>query len=464
MRLSARRCLQAAVILLSLMCLTDLCLAQESAVYSLPSIIDYALKNNPRIRIFQKEIETEAIGIDAAKAERMPRIDFGTGATKYRYPMPLTPIVISSTYGIEIPDFEKTIYDAGLVFRLPLFKGGRLMRGVRAAEMKQAMARENYALSKQDLIYNLTSVYYKIAQLKRLHDANVASVKQLESHRRDVEHFLQAGTVPKLDLLKVNVELSHARERRLVVANNAESVHELLKTLMGIEDTGKQIGVEPGEDPGDKEDIVPSLEEALSAALSRRPDYRAILKKKELFEERVKIARGRRLPDVFLAGNYSGNAGNNFAFKENWSLGVRLVVPVLDGGLIKAEIDRERMELEKVKEEERLVRLSINREVKDALLGMANAKERIAVTEAAIESARESLRVELVKYTTGSGTSTDVVDAQTVLLRTQTDYYQALYDRQISLASLRKAAGEDGCGNGTNDKMLRSNAERGGAQ
>jgi outer membrane protein TolC len=35
-----------------------------------------------------------------------------------------------------------------------------------------------------------------------------------------------------------------------------------------------------------------------------------------------------------------------------------------------------------------------------------------------------------------------VIDAQTALLRAESDYYQALYDREIALASLRKAMGE----------------------
>jgi len=35
-----------------------------------------------------------------------------------------------------------------------------------------------------------------------------------------------------------------------------------------------------------------------------------------------------------------------------------------------------------------------------------------------------------------------VIDAQNVLLRAETDYYQALYDKFIALASLRRAIGE----------------------
>ncbi len=64
------------------------------------------------------------------------------------------------------------------------------------------------------------------------------------------------------------------------------------------------------------------------------------------------------------------------------------------------------------------------------------------MAEKAIESAREAVRVERLKFDAGSGTTTEVIDAQTALLRADSDYYQALYDREIALASLRKAMGE----------------------
>ena len=116
--------------------------------------------------------------------------------------------------------------------------------------------------------------------------------------------------------------------------------------------------------------------------------------------------------------------------------------PLFDGGLISSEIRRERTELEKVKDEERAMRLSIMREVKDARLSIANAVDRIDTAKAAVESAREAVRIELLKYDTGAGTNTNVVDAQTALLRAETDSHQAVYDREVGLALLRKSMGE----------------------
>ncbi len=411
--------------------------------YTLADIIDYAVKNNPRLRISDKDIVSETYSIDTAKAERMPRIDFGSGATRYRYAAPLTPIVINPPIGpgTDFPDFERNIYDVGGYFRFPIFKGGRLVRGVQVAEMKRSVAQDNYSTTRQELVYNLTSVFYKISQLEKLLQANDATVKQLEAHKRNVGIYFKTGTVPKLDLLKTDVELSHAQERRLFVKNNLESTYELLKTLMGIDDMSSNIRIEP--EPQRKEAVAaPALDESIQKAFLQRPEYTAVTKKKKISEEKVKIAWGKRLPDIYAAGEYSGKSGDSLAFKENWSFGLKMILPVFDGGLIRSEIDKERNELEKVKEEERFLKIAITREVRDAYLGIANAEERIEVTEKAIASAKESLRVELLKYDTGAGTSTDVIDAQTALLRAETDFCQALYDKEVALALMRKATGE----------------------
>jgi outer membrane protein len=168
-----------------------------------------------------------------------------------------------------------------------------------------------------------------------------------------------------------------------------------------------------------------------------------VTKKKLIAEERVKIAEGKRLPDISAAGEYIAKAGGQTSFKENWNYGVRFSIPLFDGGLIRSEINKEKAGLEKVKEEERALRLLITREVRDAYLQIENAKERVEVTQNAIENARENMRVEALKYETGAGTSTSVIDAQTALLRAETDHYQAFFDRETAVAYLKKAIGED---------------------
>ena len=409
--------------------------------FTLSDAIAYALRNNPRVRISARDIEAETYGVDAAQAERMPKIDFGSSASRYRYPTPVITPVISGLFGPnpDLPEYSRNIYDAGGSFRLPIFKGGRLYRAVLVAELRKEIAQENLVISKQDLTFNLSSVFYKIAELEKLFVSTDGTVKQLEVHKRDVELFYKTGAVPYIDLLKTDVQLAYAVEQKLAVKNNLESSYEFMKSLMGMDDMEKHITIDYQEVTPP---VIPSLEESLKKSFAQRPEYKAVAKKKMIFEERIKIAQGKRLPDVYVGGEYGGKAGDGLGFKENWYFGARLSIPVFDGGLISAEVNREKIELQKVLEEERSIKLAITREVRDAYLNITHARERTDVARKTIESARENARIESLKYQTGAGTNTDYLDAQTDLLRTEADYYRAFFDEEIARASLRKATGE----------------------
>jgi outer membrane protein len=411
--------------------------AQEP--FNLPSLLAYAVRHNPALKMTQRNVEIEGEGIKAAQADRMPRIDLTGGYTRYRYPAPLTPIVITSLPMLvsDLPDFEKNVYDGFATFSVPLFKGGRLMRGVAIAELKRSMARDFHTRNLHELIYNVTAVYYKLAQLHELLRASEAQVKGLESHRRDVELALKAGTAPKLDLLKADTELGAAIERKIQARNAITNTRELLKTLIGMDDPGDPLIV--FDDSPHPDGTVAKAD--LEGALAARPDYKAAQSKVRMLEERVASAQGKRLPDIYGAGDYGGKAGDRMSFKENWSVGVRLFLPIFDFGRIGAEVDRERLELMKAKEEQRALRLTIARELKEAETSIVDADERIAVSEKAVLSAKEQVRVEDLRYRSGDNTSTDVINAEAALIRSRADLCQARFDRRVAVASLSKALG-----------------------
>lgn len=428
------------IFLLGIAMLSNFAFADEKTSYTLREAVQYALKNNPAIRQGEYDIKIEAYSINAAMARKMPRVDFKGGLTNYRYASPVTPISGFPEGASGFPEFDRTIYDMGVTFNLPLYMGGRLNREVRIAEIRKEAAVDMFDAGRQELIYNITSIYHKIYQLEKLLEANKASVKQLEAHMDVVELFLKAGTVPVVELLKTEVELAHARQNVIVVRNSLDGVYELLKNLMGIDDVNGKITIKHDLNPDDK---YPDFNEAVNRAFSQRPDYQAVLKMQNMAEERVKLAEGKRFPGVYMSGEYYKRSGAGFDFRENWNIGIRFSLPIFDGGLIRAEINREKRIAEKTAEDVRALRLEIIREIKDAYINIENADKRIEVAKKAIEAARENLRIEMLKYEIGAGTSTDVIDARTAMLRAETDYYQAVYDKRMAIVSLRKAVGDD---------------------
>lgn len=425
------------------LCLLWSCMSfGETAVeeFTLDQAIRYGLEHSPVLKTKTSEVAAEQAGIRAAQAERLPRLDMSAGVTKYHYPTATEPLY-GTPPNTHFPSaFYTTIYDAGLTFSLPLYRGGRLSRGVAVAELRRSIAEEMYSMTRQDLIYNITNAYYKVLQLEKIVKANDETVKQLEAHRRNVELLFQAGTAAKVDVLKAETELAHARQAALISRNSLESAYELLKMLMGMDDMDKRIRL--AHDEAQDAQIAP-LDQDIQAALSRRPDYQAAIKRTKALEESVALAKGRHYPSLNLIGEYSERSGPVMEWNENWFIGLRLFFPIFEGGSISADVGKARAELMKAREEERALRLEIIREVRDAHLSLEAALQRIEVAEKAIETAKENARIEHLRYEAGVGTGTDVIDAQTALLRAETDYYQALYDKTIAVAAIFRATGQE---------------------
>ena len=84
--------------------------------------------------------------------------------------------------------------------------------------------------------------------------------------------------------------------------------------------------------------------------------------------------------------------------------------------------------------------LSLN--IKQAMLDLEAADKNIGPTQKAVEQAEENLRVSQERYKAQVTTSTEVLDAQTLLNQVRMNYYNALYNHILAKARLQRAIGE----------------------
>ena len=82
-------------------------------------------------------------------------------------------------------------------------------------------------------------------------------------------------------------------------------------------------------------------------------------------------------------------------------------------------------------------------EVKTAFLRAKEGEKNIITVEKAIEQAKENFRINQERFKEQVATTTDVLNAQTLLSDTLTNYFNALYDFKISNATLFRAMGQE---------------------
>ena len=85
----------------------------------------------------------------------------------------------------------------------------------------------------------------------------------------------------------------------------------------------------------------------------------------------------------------------------------------------------------------------IRYEVKNSLLGVKDALEKLEVASDALAQAEENVRFYRVKYNNGVATSTDVLEAISLQTKAQTNYYSADYELKRSYAKLMYSMGSN---------------------
>jgi outer membrane protein TolC len=85
---------------------------------------------------------------------------------------------------------------------------------------------------------------------------------------------------------------------------------------------------------------------------------------------------------------------------------------------------------------------AIRVEVRTAWLNVQETTRHIQVAEEAIGLAEENLRVAGHRYTSGTGTAREVLDAESLWTESERNFSNARYDSVLEMRRLRKDVGE----------------------
>jgi outer membrane protein TolC len=331
--------------------------------------------------------------------------------------------------------FSYSSVDGSVSQTLFSFESIQRFRAARTAEQAAQ-------LSYQDILDVVTltvgNAYLQIIEADsriKAQDAQVQNARAL--YDRAVDQ-VQAGTAPRIDATRTEVQL-HTEEYNLSIARNNFEVAKLA--------LGRAIGLPLGQqfelaDTLPYSDIAPlTTDEALDIAYKARSDFRSALGSQKAAAQTLSATKGERYPVVAVNGDY-GNIGPTFGHSHGdftFQAGIR--VPLFTGGRIKGDITQAEAELRQRKAETENLRGQIDYDVRTAFLNLNAAKEQVAVAKQNVELANESLARSKDRFTSGVTDSVEVVQAEQALASANDQYITSLYNHNFSKLSLARALG-----------------------
>ena len=325
----------------------------------------------------------------------------------------------------------------------PLFAGGTIVNSYKISRIGVDIAREEEKVTVQDVVLDVTAAYFGILKAERILEVARQSVEQLQAHRDIAESFFEVGIIPKNDLLYAEVELASGNQGLVTAENGVQLAKAQFNMLL-------RRGVNA---PIEVEDILcyqpfdMSLENCLSAAYAKRPEIRAYEMQVDQARLSVDVARGEFYPTVGLAGHYGkygdepGVSGSPYDHQEDWYVMAVVDWDFWQWGKTRYAVDASKGKEIQARDALEYLKDRIALEVKNNYLTVREAEKKISVAEKAIEQAEENFRINQERYKEQVATSTDVIDAQTLLTRTKSDYYNALSDYNIAIAELERSIG-----------------------
>ena len=128
-------------------------------------------------------------------------------------------------------------------------------------------------------------------------------------------------------------------------------------------------------------------------------------------------------------------------WNDSWSIGLSVNWKVLDGGRSNAAAAQTVAQAEALRAQLADLEARVRLDVTTRRLELDSAKAGQAVAQRAIEAARDAVRVSRDRYQEGVLTSSELLDAETRLLRAELEATQAGAQIQVALANLQRAVG-----------------------
>ncbi len=411
---------------------------------TLAQAIETALSNNPEVAARRWEQRAAQAGYDQAWGAWLPKINATGSYYRHLDPQRILPVGVPGEPTI----LSRTLVSGDVVLTLPLFTGGRLINQMKAADLIRQAAEQRLARSREELVFNVTSLFNTILAQEHVIHSLEFSRETLQEHLNRINALIAVQKAANVDRLRMEVRLADI-EQRWVREKNIQSIHHrALANFLGMTGHDDTVSLQ-GMLTIDSVEGLPKLDSAFEAAWKNRGDFRAARLALEVQAKSIDIARSGHLPVLSMVGAYGGRwageptIGSGDKHGDLGRIGLMVEMPIFSGGTINAQIREQKARLAAAQERLRSLELLIRLEVETALLSVESAVKRAAAIQKSMAQARESLRIEQEKYNLSKGAIVDVLDSQAALLETETTYYRVLADYHTARAQLRLAMGEE---------------------
>jgi outer membrane protein len=422
---------QGAILTILLLFLSPLVLAEE---YTLSGLYKEALKNSEKIKFAEENLYIAQVGTDKAWSLLIPKLTaFGT---YYHYSQQKVTIA-----GVMLQPNEAGNWGVRMDESFSI--SARELNALKFAGQNVTKTAYDLDATKSDFVLAVASAYFDVMKAKKSLEIAAANMERLTQYRDSVDKRVRVGDLTKTALLRAEGELSGARSDYLKATNALELARAALVRITGIPDDFRlKETLPPNEEEG-------SLKVLRGMAFDARPDLKSFDIQINMAEEQVKYAKGAFWPYVSLFAIYTGfdqypagaSPQTQTLNRESVVAGVGLTFPFFEGGLRVAELNEAKAKKRQAKLAFDDFKKNVDVELQSAYLDLQTQRGTLKFLADQLTFAEDNYNAVIRQFDNGLALSLDVMDANSLLLSSEKNVAEALYNYQLAYLRLKRSSG-----------------------
>jgi outer membrane protein TolC len=417
----------------------------QTRTISLEEAVRLGVQNSKQLKLAQNKIDQAVSQLEQAKDERLPTAKVSAG---YSHALMLSRnFALPSSDGsdpksMQFP-FDNTLYQATLSINEPIINGHRYRYARESANLLIQSSKLDADKDKDDIVYNVINAYinfYKIQQNQKIVAQNLEDVDQ---KLNEIKKFESQGLATRNDVLRFQLQKSNIQLQQIELENNRKVVNYNLDILLGLpENTTVQV-----QDVLYKLDINDRPEVYMKQALQDRKEFGSLNYQDKLADVNIKKIHDERLPTVGVGGNlYYINptkalVPKSATYLAPFVVGVNASWDITGFFKNKNKVTEANLQKQEVAATRELITDQVKMDVNKSYTQYQQTLEKIKVLNDAVVQATENERITESKYKNNLATTTDRIDAQTLLYESRLNLELAKADATAAYYTLLKTTG-----------------------
>jgi outer membrane protein TolC len=312
-----------------------------------------------------------------------------------------------------------------------LYDFGASRQQTRSAQISRQLSEQDEKALQMQRIAAVARAYHAVQLTRESLAVAEAAVKSAEADLQRAEAVRAAGMATDADVLSINVHLAATKEQAIRRAYDLQVAEAALNDALGLPlDTRNELATP----------LTPAT--VADAPAVERPEQRQALLQTELAESQRKSARLSLYPQLVARGVFEANR-HKFVTDGgvNWFFGAGLKWNFDTGGAAQRRAEEAAHLAAAARAAKRQVDSAVQLHQRQASAALAAATERLAVAQAAVAQAEESLRIIKNRYDAGLTTVNELLRNETALMEARTRRLAAVYDQRMAAVEVELATG-----------------------